>query len=129
MSRVAQTLKAKLTILLAVVAIIAAGAGLSLYIHSKDSGQLQLITNAQHQLTQISYDGQNGVNAYRLLQRHASVKAKKYSFGYFVTSINGVAGDGPKYWIFYINGKSASVGASSYITKNSDRLTWKLQSS
>ncbi|MGH7234405.1 MAG: DUF4430 domain-containing protein, partial [Candidatus Saccharimonadales bacterium] len=32
-----------------------------------------------------------------------------------------------KYWTFYVNGKEASVGASSYVTKNSDRLTWKLQ--
>jgi hypothetical protein len=62
-----------------------------------------------------------------LLEKHATIQAKHYSFGYFVTSIDGVVGNGPKYWTFYVNGKEASVGASSYVTKNSDRINWKLQ--
>lgn len=127
MGRVAQVLKSKITLSLLTVVIVAVVVGVGVVVHNKDNGNLQLVSNSQHQLNQISYNGQSSVNAYELLLRHATVKAKKYSFGYFVTSIDGVAGNGPKYWTFYVNNKEASVGASSYITKNSDRITWKLQ--
>jgi hypothetical protein len=127
MSRVAQVLKTKITV--AIVAIVIAVTAISsgVAIHNKDTGNVQSVTNAQHQLTQISYDGRDGTNAFALLQKHATVQTKKYSFGYFVTAINGVAGNGPKYWTFYVNGKEATVGASSYATKSTDRITWKLQ--
>jgi hypothetical protein len=127
MRRVAQSLKTKILAVVIVIVIVVAGVGVGVYIHNKDNGHVQTVTNAQHQLTQISYSGKNGVNAYALLEKHATVKAKKYSFGYFVTSINGTAGNGPKYWTLYVNGKESNVGASSYMTKNSDTITWKLQ--
>jgi hypothetical protein len=88
---------------------------------------VQAVTNAQHQLTQLSYHGQQGQNALALLKKHAQVTTRHYSFGDLVTSINGVRGSGPKYWTFYINGKMAQTGAGSYATKNSDTLGWKLQ--
>ena len=91
------------------------------------SHKVQLVTNARHQLTQLSYEGQGGQNALALLKKHAQVQTKHYSFGDMVVAINGVAGKGPKYWTFYINGKMASVGAGAYATKTTDHLTWKLQ--
>jgi hypothetical protein len=127
MSRVAQVTKSKLILVVAVVIIIVAGGlGVGIYLHDHN-GNVKTVTNAQNQVTQISYSGQTGVNAYTLLKKYATVQAKHYSFGYFVTSIDGVAGNGPKYWTFYVNNKEASVGASSYTTKNSDTITWKLQ--
>ena len=127
MSRVAQGIKSKVTIATIAVVVIVAGVGAGVDVHNRASGYVQTVTNAQHKITQISYNGQTGVDAYVLLRKHATVQAKHYSFGYLVKSIDGVAGNGPKYWTFYVNGKVASVGASSYITKNSDRVTWKLQ--
>jgi hypothetical protein len=126
MSRVAQVLKSKLTIIVALVVVIGAGAGVGVYEHSQ-SGHVKTVANAQHKLTQISYSGKNGVNAFTLLQKYATIQSKHYSFGEFVTSINGVAGNGPKYWTLYVNGRQATVGASAYVTKNSDTITWKLQ--
>jgi hypothetical protein len=127
MGRVAQVLKSKATIVAVAVIIISAGVGTGIDVHNRDTGHVQTITSSQHKITQISYNGQNGINAYVLLKKHATVQAKQYSFGYLVTSIDGVVGNGPKYWTFYVNDKESSVGASSYITKNSDRITWKLQ--
>ncbi|MGH6878680.1 MAG: hypothetical protein ACREHV_15060, partial [Rhizomicrobium sp.] len=98
MSRVAQVLHLKVTVAVISIVVIATGVGLGFDVHSKDNDGVQIFTNSQHRLSQISYNGQSGVNAYFLLQKHATVKAKKYSFGYFVTSINGVVGNGPKYW-------------------------------
>jgi hypothetical protein len=126
MSRVAPVLKSKvLIIVVVVVALAAVGAGL--YQYNKSNGHLKTVTNSQNQLSQISYDGESGTNAYVLLQRHATVQSKHYSFGDLVTSINGVEGNGPKYWTLYVNGKEASVGSSAYVTKTGDVITWKLQ--
>ncbi len=111
------------TILL--VAIIAGGCAW-VYIAHKPAAPAAA-ASTQHQLAQISYPGRDGSDALALLKQHATVSTKHYSFGDLVVSINGVAGNGPKYWTFYINGKEASVGAGSYVTKNSDMLMWKLQ--
>lgn len=89
--------------------------------------KVAVTTNAQHQPVQISYRGQDGVTALSLLKRHAQVQTKHYSFGDMVVSINGAAGTGPKYWTFYVNGKMADVGASTYHSKSTDNLMWKLQ--
>ena len=45
----------------------------------------------------------------------------------FVESINGVANnaDNNTFWMFYVNGGLADVGASDYIVKDSDRIEWK----
>lgn len=82
---------------------------------------------SQTQVTNIQYQGVKGQTALDLLKQKASVQTKHYKFGDMVTSINGVSGNGPKYWSFYVNGKMSDVGASTYITKNSDQIEWKLQ--
>lgn len=127
MSRVAQTFSSKLFFIPIVIIVMAAGLGLGLWAHEANSAHVQTVTNAQHQITQISYRGKNGVNAFALLQEHAHVAYKHYSFGDFVTSIDGVYGNGPKYWTLYVNNKESNVGATAYKTKNSDTITWKLQ--
>lgn len=75
----------------------------------------------------ISYKGVQGKTALQLLQGSHKVGLKHYSFGDMVTSIDGIAGNGPKYWSFYVNGKLSDVGASAYQTKATDTLSWRLQ--
>lgn len=50
--------------------------------------------------------------------------------GGFVTSINNISQDteAGKYWIYYINGESALVGAGDYIVQEGDHITWRLES-
>jgi len=115
------------TLISAAVVIAALGFGGWAYVANSPSYKVAAVTNAQHQLTQLSYHGQAGQNALALLKKHATVQTKHYSFGDLVMSINDSKGTGPKYWTFYINGKQASVGAGSYTTKSTDTLTWKLQ--
>ncbi len=126
MSRVAQ-LKTKTVILISIVIIVVGLGGWALAAHLANP-TAQTVINAQHQTTQISYHGQNGVTALRLLERYATVKVKYYSFGDFVTSINGTASSSSKYWIFYVNGKEASSGASIYVTNNNQLIMWRLES-
>ena len=125
MSRVAQQIKAKILIVPAFILIF--GAGVAIWSHGVNPDQVHVVKNAQSQTTEISYKGQSGKNALVLLEQHAQVQTKHYSFGDLVTSINGAAGNGPKYWTFYINGKEAQVGAGAYVTKSTDMLDWKLQ--
>ena len=47
------------------------------------------------------------------------------SLGSFITEINGIKGTSGKYWIYYVNGKEASVGVSKYILKSGDIISWK----
>jgi hypothetical protein len=125
MSRVAQIFSSNLVIVPVAAVLIAFGAGGLWY--TNHQAHVQTTVNAQHQLTQISYNGRSGTTALALLKEHASVKTKHYSFGDLVLSIDGVAGNGPKYWTFYVNHKQANVGAGAYVTKNSDVISWKLQ--
>ena len=115
------------TVAVAMVVALGAAGGLGAYVLYQHNGAVRTATNAEHALVEISYQGQSGVDALTLLKRHATVKTKHYSFGDLVTAINGSAGNGSKYWTFYINGKMASIGAGAYIAKDSDLLAWKLQ--
>jgi len=109
------------------VVAVAISMGVWAHVATSPSRQVNVITNSQHQTTQISYKGQADKDALTLLKTHATVQTKHYSFGDQVTAINGVKGTGPKYWTFYINGTMAEVGAGDYKTKPGDTLMWKLQ--
>ncbi|HVX58714.1 MAG TPA: DUF4430 domain-containing protein [Candidatus Saccharimonadales bacterium] len=122
-----KTNRIKYAIIALVVLLAVAGGVVGAVIANSSSHKVGTTLNAQNQLADIKYNGQNGQTALVLLEKHADVTLKHYSFGDLVTSINGVPGNGPKYWSFYLNGKMAQVGAGSYVTKNSDKLEWKLQ--
>jgi hypothetical protein len=126
MGRVALN-KTKAIILSTAILVAAAGISTVAYVANSPSHKVDVSTNSQNQTVYIKYTGQSGVDALTLLKKHASIQTKHYSFGDLVTSINGTAGNGPKYWTFYLNGKEASVGAGSYVTKSTDKIEWRLQ--
>lgn len=77
----------------------------------------------------ISYKGKDGVTALVLLQQNAKIVTSGTGENAFVTTINGVTANSKnQYWAFYINSKASMVGAGSYRTKNSDTISWKLES-
>ncbi len=49
--------------------------------------------------------------------------------GFFVDSINGVSSAGGKYWVFYVNGVSATQGISSTIIEKGDLVEWRYEKS
>ncbi|HEY8999677.1 MAG TPA: DUF4430 domain-containing protein [Candidatus Saccharimonadales bacterium] len=78
---------------------------------------------------EVSYSGKTGNSVLVLLKQHASsVVVKNSSYGAYVDSIDGVKGgtDG-KYWMYYVNGKLATVGAGTYKTKQGDQIVWKFE--
>ena len=58
------------------------------------------------------------------------VVGEKFSFGMFVTSINGVPGKGPVYWIAYSwNGSKwdlLNIGSDQFILKQGEIVAWYL---
>ncbi|KKQ24956.1 MAG: LPXTG-motif cell wall anchor domain protein [Candidatus Woesebacteria bacterium GW2011_GWA1_37_8] len=54
-----------------------------------------------------------------------ALETKQYDFGIFVKSINGLESSAEKAWIYYINDKSAEVGADKYELKDKDVIEWK----
>lgn len=47
--------------------------------------------------------------------------------GFFVDSINGERNAGGKYWILYVNGVSASAGASATMLRTGDTVEWRYE--
>jgi hypothetical protein len=47
--------------------------------------------------------------------------------GFFVTDFETLHAGNGKYLLYYINGKEANVGVSSYILKDGDIIEWKLK--
>jgi hypothetical protein len=47
----------------------------------------------------------------------------------FVDAINGVANnpDDMNYWMYYVNGEHAAVGADKYLLHNGDHVEWKYE--
>ena len=76
--------------------------------------------------TTIEYKGVDGKNALELLKSAHQVEAKEYSFGSFVTSIDGIEPDSAHFWAMYVNGQFSQVGASSYMTKATDTIKWQV---
>ncbi len=72
-------------------------------------------------------------SAMNVLERSEIIhfNGKEFSgLGFFVEEINGVKNDYQKgmYWIYYVNGKKANVGISSYIVSYGDVIEWKYES-
>ena len=83
--------------------------------------------------TSIKLDAENGSTLYENLNivkvsSEIKLAGKNYPhLGFFVTSIGTLHSSDGKYLIYFINGKEASVGVSSYILKNGDMIEWKLK--
>ena len=61
-------------------------------------------------------------------ERKISFKEKNYiGMREFITGINGLENNGSESWIYYVNGKQASVGVSNYKLKNNDMISWKYE--
>lgn len=77
----------------------------------------------------ISYEGKKGQTALAQLKKATGgVVTKASSYGEYVDTIGDLKGgkDG-KYWTFYVDGKMASVGAGSYVSKGGEKIQWKFE--
>ncbi len=76
-----------------------------------------------------------GDSVYKIMENLQDNKENIFSFNYkeypalgiFIDEINGVKGGNGKYWIYFVNGKEASVGVSKYILDEGDIINWELK--
>lgn len=77
-------------------------------------------------INEFGYQGVDGIDALTLLKQKTSIKQD--SAGMVVSISNRQADSAQReFWSFYINGQSAQVGPASYITKNNDIISWKIE--
>lgn len=82
-----------------------------------------------------SYEGeiQSGEKVYDFMDRlrdegKINFKERTYiGMGKFIEEINGIRGDGERYWIYYVNGKKATIGVSNYKINPGDVVSWKYE--
>lgn len=74
-----------------------------------------------------------GTGVYDLMDKLRSeekinFKDKTYlGMGKFIEEINGIRGDGTRYWVYYVNGKKAMVGVSNYKINPGDVVSWRYE--
>lgn len=75
-----------------------------------------------------SMDIRDGETALELIKRTHPTETKEYDFGTLVEAIDGVKnGTDNKYWILYVNGKQATVGAGAYTIQKNDAIEWRFE--
>lgn len=72
------------------------------------------------------FSGKTGFTELELLKKVVPVEQ---DHSRLVVSINGRKVDTKKheFWAFYVNGKMASVGPAEYVTKDGDKIEWKIE--
>lgn len=81
----------------------------------------------------MTFDLTGSVSALDLIIRSGlregfAVETQKFDFGTIVNAIDGVrGGDGGKYWLYYINGQQATVGADAYTVKAGDEIDFRFE--
>lgn len=90
-----------------------------------DVGTKNTVTTQKQNPNYFSYKGEDGKNALLLLQNRTMVAQDQSGL---VTGINGRNAEKAKheFWSFYVNGKFATVGPAQYVTKNTDKIEWKI---
>lgn len=77
---------------------------------------------------EISYKCEKEKTAFDvLIEKYPDTKFESSSFGKLVTSIDGKMQGNNKYWLYSINNKEATIGASSYICQDQETIKWELK--
>lgn len=53
------------------------------------------------------------------------VEYTEYDFGYFVTSIDGLAQNETHSWLYYVNNESATTAVNNYVLNETDNVTFR----
>lgn len=75
----------------------------------------------------FSYECQAGKSAFDVLEEKAEVKFSESSFGKLVTSIDGKSQGEGKYWLYSVDEKEATIGATAYICSGKEEIKWELR--
>ncbi len=92
---------------------------------------VSIIGGAQNR--QMTFDLTPGATALDLMLRagqreNFAIETKQYDFGTIVEAIEGTrGGDEGRYWLYYVNGEQATVGADAYLVKSGDLIEFRFE--
>lgn len=113
--------------LLALAVLLLIGGGVAVW-SAEQNNQPTQVVQTETKKSEVSYQGVEDRTALSLLKDKYDVKTEAYAgVGEMVVSIDGVKPTDKQFWAFYVNGKTAQVGADTYVTEPSDTITWKLE--
>ena len=77
----------------------------------------------------VRYPGKDGRTAFDLLMdvTKSNVEFKRYDFGVYVESINGVKPPSNQFWKLYVNAEEAQVGSDKLSTHRGDIVEWLIE--
>lgn len=112
---------------LLVVAV--AAAGLQYQNTAPDTGedQIQVSLTLEKPNETVSEQVDVAVNStvFDAVNKTYSVEYTEYDFGYFVTSIDGLAQNDTHSWLYYVNNESATTAVNNYVLNESDNVTFR----
>ena len=73
---------------------------------------------------------ENGTSVFDVLNRSFDIEFNEYEgLGKMVVSIDGVSSNSTHYWLYWVNGELAQVGADSYFLTEDSEVEWRYLSS
>jgi competence protein ComGC len=90
----------------------------------KESGYVELIIKVFNTTKVDKYSFRN-ITALELLELDNDVNVTYSKFGAFIRCINNICSNDNYYWLYYVNGNLAQVGAGEYVVKSGDRIEFK----
>lgn len=137
-------------IALIIILVILSGTGLGVYKYSESRKKASIqsttiqenkseklkveVVNEKGELSAYTTNLKEGTSAFDALKQLKSenkgftFEFKEYSFGPFITSINGFQPDSSKqFWSFYVNDKVSSEGVGAYKIKKGDIIKFKVE--
>ena len=75
---------------------------------------------------EITYKGPG--NVLELLKEKHEVVTKDTKWGPYVECIDGLCANSTHFWLYYVNGKLAPIGAHLYNATENDTIVWKYTS-
>jgi hypothetical protein len=112
---------------LLVVAV--AAAGMQYQSTTPDTGedQIQVSLTLEKPNETVSEQVDVAVNStvFDAVNKTYPVEYTEYDFGYFVTSIDGLAQNDTHSWLYYVNNESATTAVNNYVLNETDNVTFR----
>lgn len=76
---------------------------------------------------EVSVQTIEGMNAFDLLNQNAELEFQQYSFGKFITGINGVKPKENEYWALYVNGIYSDKGIEAITLDKDTEILFRIE--
>ncbi|MFA6272224.1 MAG: DUF4430 domain-containing protein [Patescibacteria group bacterium] len=94
---------------------------------------VNLVITVDGQSTAYATTIQNYSSVLDVLRKSAvdnnlALDTQESSYGVYVNALSGkMGGDNNKYWLYYVNGESATMGVADYIVQEGDSIEFKFE--